>query len=74
MNIDERQHPLQAPQGTSAPPFPDCMEAWVTRSHSEKLPAGSSAGGSIFLFGRGKLFESALEIVADPVGEGRNVF
>src|SRR5260221_11521178 len=41
MNMEERQPPLQAPQGTSAPPCPDRKEASVLRSHSEKLPAGA---------------------------------
>jgi hypothetical protein len=29
MNIEERQQPLHAPQGTSAPLFPDRKEASV---------------------------------------------
>jgi hypothetical protein len=41
MNMEERQQPVQAPQGTSAPPFRDFREASVLRSHSEKLPAGT---------------------------------
>jgi hypothetical protein len=43
MNMEERQHPLQAPQGTFEPPFPDLNNVSVPRSHSEKLPAGASA-------------------------------
>jgi hypothetical protein len=41
MNMEERQHPLQAPQGTSAPPPPDRSDASVPRSQKEKLPAGT---------------------------------
>jgi hypothetical protein len=41
MNIDERQHAVQVPQGTAGPPFPDRNEASAPRSHSEKLPAGT---------------------------------
>src|SRR5438876_7822111 len=41
MNIKDRQHPPQAPQGTSAPLCPDRKEASVLRSHSEKSPAGA---------------------------------
>jgi hypothetical protein len=43
MNMEERQHPRQLPQGTSAPPFPDRSEASMPRSHAEKLPAGTGA-------------------------------
>jgi len=44
MNIEERQQAVQAPQGTYASPVPDRSEASAPRSHSEKLPAGRSAG------------------------------
>jgi hypothetical protein len=43
MNMEERQHAVQAPQGTAVPPFPDRNEASAPRSHLEKLPAGSSS-------------------------------
>jgi hypothetical protein len=42
--MDERQQPLQDPQGTSAPPFPDRNEASVRWSHAEKSPAGTPSG------------------------------
>jgi hypothetical protein len=41
MNMEERQQPLHAPQGTSAPPLPDRNVASVPLSHIEKLPAGT---------------------------------
>jgi len=42
MNREERQHAVQVPQGTVAPPFPDRNDASVSRSHSEKSPAGTT--------------------------------
>ncbi|MGA2047258.1 MAG: hypothetical protein ABSG96_06175 [Terracidiphilus sp.] len=46
MNIEDRQQPRHAPQGTSAALFPDRNEFSVTRSHAEKLPAFKSTGPS----------------------------
>lgn len=41
MNMEERQHAVQVPQGTAAPPSSDRNEASAPRSHSEKFPAGT---------------------------------
>ena len=46
MNIEERQQPLHAPQGTSAAPLPERSEASVARSHAEKSPAGMPVSAS----------------------------
>jgi hypothetical protein len=50
MNIEERQQPLHAPQGTSATSFPDRNEASVLYSHAEKSPAGVVEALSLPLF------------------------
>jgi hypothetical protein len=48
MNMEERQHAVQAPHGTAGAAVPDSNETSAPRSHSEKSPAGTARGWLIF--------------------------